>query len=616
MGQYDNYGPFRGYRFRLQFPIRDVDGALITGAAGLDSEYSADNTTFSDCTNEAVEIATNSGIYYLELDDDEIGISVTVVKVTSTTADAVPAVLVLRTKRLACLTSGTAQSGGSNTITLAAGSASEVGTYIGCYVGITGGTGAGQIRLIYLYDGPTKVATVTDSWTTQPDDTSVYELVVLLEGAVNNWGNMAIPGVSGSVAIPDVNIVQISEDETAADNLESYCDGGARIPVDVRAISEDETAADNLESYCDGGARMPVDVRAISEDVDAADNLELIAEQTRVVYAQTEDGILIASSSEIETVYNALAGILSSSITPFSPTVVDDFDRSNEGPPMTGWGDMEDGMKVISDQCAADAEDAMSYYDTALAANLVVDVAAEISTLPDDGESIFIFVSSSGSTFGVAIIVGRDDGGDDTITLTAMGPDICQATIDLVAGDWVGIRYAAGFSNVYHKAAGGDWCIVASGALPSPFAPAYAGVGASDTTARLDNFAISQHIGTTLADDAIDAAALASDVDTYQAKAWLIDDDTAGYDRYVCVWFKNSEPVTSGITSPTIQVIAAADGSDLVGETSMTQIAATGLYRYDENTNRVTSGATYIVCVTATIDGASRTWYQPVGRDA
>ncbi len=103
--------------------------------------------------------------------------------------------------------------------------------------------------------------------------------------------------------------------------------------------------------------------------------------------------------------------------------------------------------------------------------------------------------------------------------------------------------------------------------------------------------------------------------DTYQAKVWLTDDDGNTYDRYVGVWFKNGEPITSGITSPTIQVIQASDGNDLVSVQSMTQIGSTGMYKYDENTNRIADGAVYVAKVQATIDSATRTWYQPVGRD-
>jgi hypothetical protein len=118
-----------------------------------------------------------------------------------------------------------------------------------------------------------------------------------------------------------------------------------------------------------------------------------------------------------------------------------------------------------------------------------------------------------------------------------------------------------------------------------------------------------------IASGAIDDDALAADTDVYTAKLWLQIDDANTYDRYTVAWFKNGVPVTSGITNPAIQVVQRSDGNDLVGSTSMTQIGSTGRYKYDENSNRISSGAGYLVLVSATIDGSTRNWCEIVGRD-
>jgi hypothetical protein len=104
--------------------------------------------------------------------------------------------------------------------------------------------------------------------------------------------------------------------------------------------------------------------------------------------------------------------------------------------------------------------------------------------------------------------------------------------------------------------------------------------------------------------------------DVYQAKVWLQDDDAGTSDRYMVVWYLNGQPIFGGITLPTIQVIKIADGTDLVASTAMTQIGATGMYRYTEALNRIVSGAGYMVVVTATIASVVRTWVQPMGRDS
>lgn len=72
---------------------------------------------------------------------------------------------------------GTAQAGGSLTITLAAGASSESGFYNGYAVEIVSGTGEGQRRTISAYDGVTKVATITVAWDVNPSSDSVYHLV-------------------------------------------------------------------------------------------------------------------------------------------------------------------------------------------------------------------------------------------------------------------------------------------------------------------------------------------------------------------------------------------------------------------------------------------------------
>lgn len=87
--------PRKNIAYRVTFPIFDADGDLVTGASGLDSEVSIDGGTFADCTNEATEIATSSGMYYLDLTSGELnGDTVAVIVKTSTSgAKTTPIVL-------------------------------------------------------------------------------------------------------------------------------------------------------------------------------------------------------------------------------------------------------------------------------------------------------------------------------------------------------------------------------------------------------------------------------------------------------------------------------------------------------------------------------------------
>lgn len=72
---------------------------------------------------------------------------------------------------------GTAQAGGASSITLAAGASGTDDAYNKMTIRITGGTGSGQERKIADYVGATKVATVAEAWTTNPDATSTYSVI-------------------------------------------------------------------------------------------------------------------------------------------------------------------------------------------------------------------------------------------------------------------------------------------------------------------------------------------------------------------------------------------------------------------------------------------------------
>lgn len=87
--------PIKGSAYRVTFPILDADGDLVTGAAGLDSEISKDGGTFADCTNEATEIATNSGVYYLDLTATEMNADTVAIIIKTSTSGAKTTVLVL-----------------------------------------------------------------------------------------------------------------------------------------------------------------------------------------------------------------------------------------------------------------------------------------------------------------------------------------------------------------------------------------------------------------------------------------------------------------------------------------------------------------------------------------
>lgn len=111
------------------------------------------------------------------------------------------------------------------------------------------------------------------------------------------------------------------------------------------------------------------------------------------------------------------------------------------------------------------------------------------------------------------------------------------------------------------------------------------------------------------------AAITALNAAKYQAKVWPADNDDDDIDHYLATWYEDSEPLVSGVTNPQITVVQAADGARLIEEADMEEVEDTdGVFRYDEASDRLTAGQAYIIIATATIDGQTRTWIQPISR--
>jgi len=103
---------------------------------------------------------------------------------------------------------GTAQAGTSTSITLKSSSSSTDDYFNGLYITITGGTGAGQIRVITDYVGSTKVATVDRAWTTTPNSSSTYSITSWTTESVNQYVNAQPQGRARIVRYVSATVVE------------------------------------------------------------------------------------------------------------------------------------------------------------------------------------------------------------------------------------------------------------------------------------------------------------------------------------------------------------------------------------------------------------------------
>jgi len=123
-----------------------------------------------------------------------------------------------------------------------------------------------------------------------------------------------------------------------------------------------------------------------------------------------------------------------------------------------------------------------------------------------------------------------------------------------------------------------------------------------------------------IAADAFTASQFDASMQSYQAKVWNFDDDLAGTptDRYGVAFFKNGNFITAGIGAPSIRVLRNVDGVDLIPTIALVAVPGfPGLFFFEETSGprRMVDGRSYFAVVTATIDAATRTWPQQIGRD-
>lgn len=208
--------PIYNARFRVIFPLLDADGDLVTGASTPDSELSQDCGTFADATNEMTEIATGSGLYYLDLIAGELDTKSTAIIAKSATAGMKTTPIVLYPVRLPVIRTGTAQAGAAGTITLDSGASAIDDYYVGCYVNITNNSPAnaqGQARKVTAYNGSTKVATVEGTYGTNPSSASTFEILATEDWIFRFGDTRAFAGVAATASggRPEVNATTVAD---------------------------------------------------------------------------------------------------------------------------------------------------------------------------------------------------------------------------------------------------------------------------------------------------------------------------------------------------------------------------------------------------------------------
>lgn len=149
---------------------------------------------------------------------------------------------------------GTAQSGGASTITLAAGESATNQLHRGNLIRIIGGTGTGQRRIITDYNGSTKGAVIAPNWYANPDNTSIYEIfgsghadISMLQNTVTGATNIStLAGHTPDNTIADVDDVLNSGTGSGAISWTITIDDGSDGLVDADVWITSDQAGNNL----------------------------------------------------------------------------------------------------------------------------------------------------------------------------------------------------------------------------------------------------------------------------------------------------------------------------------------------------------------------------------
>ncbi|MCA9974243.1 MAG: hypothetical protein KC413_00780, partial [Anaerolineales bacterium] len=177
-----------------------------------------------------------------------------------------------------------------------------------------------------------------------------------------------------------------------------------------------------------------------------------------------------------------------------SSSVLDNFNRANEGPPMTGWANfLTAGLVVSSNACApSGAGNRAGYYNTVLSA-ADCEVYATIASDPASNRNMSLYARlvniGSGTTEGYGIQFNKVAGTDtlqifrlDNDTKTVLGANFSQ---ELTAGNKFGLEIVGSTLTAYVDT-GSGWTSLGSRTDSTYSSAGY--LGADIGSGTLDDF--------------------------------------------------------------------------------------------------------------------------------
>lgn len=167
----------------------------------------------------------------------------------------------------------------------------------------------------------------------------------------------------------------------------------------------------------------------------------------------------------------------------FGASVIDNFNRADEGPPMTGWTDIDTGFQVIANKAAPSDSGGINsaYWNTAMTSR-DVEVFVTLDVEPDSGGETHLFARLDPTAPKDGYRLTLDHWGPGVIDSWRLEYLINNVSFDIFddtprtwgSGDKVGLRCLGREISVWHLPVGGRWVRLAvatdaniSGASPT-----------------------------------------------------------------------------------------------------------------------------------------------------
>ena len=196
--------------------------------------------------------------------------------------------------------------------------------------------------------------------------------------------------------------------------------------------------------------------------------------------SESRAGYIDIANDSVTPVFDNFGGGTANAAFP-TTGILDNFNRANEGPPMTGWTDINAGLEVISNVAGGHDSNNASYYTSSFGANQ--EAYLTITTVGATGEGVYLTFRDGSYNLNIS-----KSAGTDTWTLWEGDNNLLSGTQEISNGDSIGISAIDSLITCWYKATGGSWVELGHVTNTADLTSGVVGIEVDGTTYRFDDF--------------------------------------------------------------------------------------------------------------------------------